>query len=78
MLAVILSKIFDYLADHTGEVIDLIKEAFDCSSEKVESAIEELKKIPTAESLVQLQEALEEDGQDTEQLAKILVNTATV
>lgn len=78
ILSLILTKVLDYLASHTEDIIELIQEHFDCNEEKVEQAIDELRNTPTAESLTKLNDALEEDGQDTEQLAKILVNTATV
>lgn len=77
IFSLILGKILDYLADHSDEIIDLIRKQFDSNKTRIHNAIEQLSLAPTEENLNKLHDVLEEEGEDTGQLAKILVNSAT-
>lgn len=76
IVALIVGKILDYLADHASELIQMIKDLFpDLSGDnEIQAAIQELGYAPTEENLVKLSAALEAKGQDTSRLASLLVN----
>ena len=78
IVALILGKILDYLADHADEVIRVIKEQFLNADEEVHVAINTLGADPSADNLNKLQEVLEAKGEDVSKLASVLVNQTTV
>lgn len=80
IVTLILGKILDYLADHADEIIAKIKEQFLSAREdpEVVAAVQELGYDPSEENLTKLTETLKAKGEDTEQLAKILVNETTI
>lgn len=80
IVTLILSKILDYLADHADEIIQKIKDQFLSAREDPEviAAVQELGFDPSQENLTKLHDTLAAKGEDTEKLAKILVNETTV
>ena len=78
IVALILGKILDYLADHADEVIRAIKEQFLNADEEVHVAINTLGADPSPDNLSKLQEVLEAKGEDVSKLASVLVNQTTV
>lgn len=78
IVALILGKILDYLADHADEVIRVIKEQFLNADEEVHVAINTLGADPSPDNLNKLQEVLEAKGEDVSKLASVLVNQTTV
>lgn len=75
IVALILGKILDYLADHADEIIDAIKNQFLSAKNdpEVRAAVQELGYAPTEENLTKLNDLLEAKGEDTGKLASILV-----
>lgn len=80
IVTLILGKILDYLADHADEIIQKIKDQFLSAREdpEVVAAVQELGYDPSEENLTKLTDALAAKGEDTDKLAKILVNETTV
>ena len=80
LLAMILGKVLDYLADHSDEIIDAIKEQFsDVKNDpEIKVALQDLGYEPNEDKLNRLNELLEAKGQDTQQLASLLVTRTIV
>lgn len=80
IVALILGKILDYLGDHVDEVINAIKEQFLSVSKdpNLMNAVQELGYSPTEENLNKVHDILKVNGEDTDKLAKILVNATEV
>ena len=80
IVALIIRKILDYLADHADEIIEAIKEQFLSAKEDpgVKAAIQEFGYAPTEDNLTKLSECLEAKGEDTAKLASILVTKTIV
>ncbi|MBL0320540.1 MAG: hypothetical protein IPP74_14790 [Alphaproteobacteria bacterium] len=77
---VILNLILDYIANNADEIVKAIKDKFLTSKTvpAVVSAIQEFGYAPSGENLEKLHTVLKENGEDADQLAKILINSATV
>lgn len=80
ILTLIISKILDYIADNADEIIQKIKDQFLSAREdpEVVAALQDFGYEPTEEKLAALNGLLETKGEDSQQLAKILINSATV
>lgn len=80
IVVLILGKILDYLADHADEIVQAIKDQFLIAETDpdVRAAVQELGYAPNEENLTKLHDVLKEKGEDTEKLAKILVNKTIV
>lgn len=79
-LALIVAKVLDYLADHVDEIIDAVKERFLSVKDDPEvcGALCDLKAEPSEENLLKLSNALEAKGQDSNELASLLVSKTVV
>ena len=78
--AIILQKLLEYLVDNADEILEKIKGSFVTARMDTEviDAVNDFGYQPTEESLTKLHEVLEAKGEDTQQLAKILINNAHV
>lgn len=78
MIALLLGKILEYLADHVDDVVDLIKKEFLSaqSDPVVKTAVQEFAYNPDEDTLKNLHDVLVEKGEDPDKLAKIIVNSA--
>lgn len=79
IITLIIGKLLDYLADNADEIIQKIKDQFlSAKDPEVAAAIQEFGYEPNEESLTKLNDCLAAKGEDVGQLAKILINSATV
>lgn len=80
ILTLIIGKILDYIADNADEIIQKIKDQFLSAREdpEVVAALQNFGYDPNQETLNSLTTILENKKEDVGQLAKILVNSATV
>ncbi len=80
IVMLLLGKLLDYLADHSDEIIEAIREQFFSARHdpKVMAAVDNLSNNPSKESLEEVHEAMKEYGEDTDKLAKIIINKANV
>lgn len=80
LLALILGKVLDYVADHADEIIEAIKNQFSEVKDdpEIKVALQDLGYEPNEEKLNKLNDLLEAKGQDTKQLASILVTKTIV
>lgn len=79
IVALIVSKILDYLAGHSGEIVAAIRKEFDSaeSNPLVKKAVTTFESVPSPENLTLIHDALEANGDDKEKLAAIIVNNAS-
>lgn len=80
IIAIILGKLLDYVAAHSDEIVDAIKNKFHIAKTdpEVQAAVQEFGYEPNEKSLDNLHGVLKAKGEDSEQLATLLINQATV
>lgn len=79
-LILIVGKLLDFLSEHSDDIVKLIRDQFDSATNdtEVKKALNEFENDPTEESFVALHDKLEAKGEDTQKLAKMVINEATV
>lgn len=79
IVALIISKVLDYLSAHADEIIEAIKDKFLSAKEPdVQAALQNLGYEPNEANLIHLSNLLEAKGEDPAHLAAILVNKTLV
>lgn len=80
LLAVILGKLLDYVAEHADDIVEAIKKQFEIkdSDTSMLNALKELGYAPTEENLNKVHDLLVASGKDGSKLADVLINETTV
>ena len=80
IVTLLLAKVLDYLAEHSGEIIKAIKERFVIANTDphIKTALQELGYNPNAENLDKVHDLLLAHNEDVGDLAKILINKTNI
>lgn len=78
ILALVIGKVLDYLADHSDELVEAIRKQFLSveTNPKIKNALLNLGAEPTEQNLTLFHDVLKEENEDVDKLAAILVNKA--
>jgi len=80
IFALLLGKVLEYLADNAEEIVEKIREQFSGVKDdpEVKTSLQEFGFDPTEETLTNLNDVLESKGEDTQKLARVILNNANV
>ena len=80
IVALLLGKVLEYLADNAEEIVEKIREQFSGVKDdpEVVASLQKFGFDPTEETLTSLNDVLESKGEDTQKLASVILNNANV
>lgn len=79
-VALIVSKLLDYVGEHSTEIVSAIKKEFHLTEADtgLHNALQELGYAPTEENLGKVHDLLVEKNKDPGKLANVLINNTTI